>query len=139
LLRRDTSFVIDPVLFSMMSALDNIGPLRITALAREVGLDRQAVSRRMAHLERADLVERGPDPYDRRSILLQLTGTGRAELEHIQREIAQLIDRQLASWPEGEAERFAIQLERFVDGVRGPWLSSAPADFHSVRVGDDGR
>jgi DNA-binding MarR family transcriptional regulator len=138
LLRRDTNLVIDPVPFSMMSALDHLGPLRITALAREVGLDRQAVSRHMAHLERANLVERGPDPYDRRSILLQLTDAGRLELEQLQREIAGLIDRQLMSWSEGEAARFANQLEQFVDGVRGPWLA-ARADFHPVPAGDNGR
>ena len=129
-LRRETRFVIDPVLYPIMSALDRLGPLRITALAKEIGLDRSAVSRHLARLERTSVVERSPDPYDHRATMLQLTQKGRVEFGHIQREIARQIDRQLATWPDGEAEQFARQLERFIDGVSGAWsFSSSAADL----------
>jgi DNA-binding MarR family transcriptional regulator len=130
-LRRETDLVVDPDLFPIMSAIEWLGPLRLTALAREVGLDRSTLSRYTARLERAHLVERSPDPYDHRSTVVQLTQTGRVELSRLHQEIAHQIDRLLAAWPDGESERFANQFEQFIDAIRGAWPLSSSAGDHS--------
>jgi DNA-binding MarR family transcriptional regulator len=128
--RRQTGVVVDPILHTLMAALERLGPVRVMDLAREVGLDRSMVSRHAAALERAALVERQPDPYDRRSVLVHLTEAGSSELDGMHRAIAQGIDRQLDAWPAAEAEQFSRQLERFIEGVHAAWLSTPTGARH---------
>jgi DNA-binding MarR family transcriptional regulator len=125
MVRRETGFVFDPILYTLTSALDHLGPLRIIDLAREVGLERSVASRHTATLERAGLIERRPNPYDKRSVLVHLTEVGLSHLQSVHAAIARAIDRRLEAWPETEAEQLAQGLERFIDGVHTAWLATS--------------
>ena len=66
--------------FDMLATLRRTGPphrLTPTALYRELVLTSGAVTHRIDALARAGLVERIPDPADRRSSLVALTESGR--------------------------------------------------------------
>lgn len=61
--------------------LDFCGPLRITELATMEGVSQPSMSGVVSSLERAGLVERQPDPRDRRVVLVALTDGGKALLQ----------------------------------------------------------
>ncbi|MBO0807837.1 MAG: MarR family transcriptional regulator, partial [Actinobacteria bacterium] len=54
------------------------GPVRYGELNRHVLLSQPALSRLVDRLAARGLIQRRPDPADRRSVLLSLTGPGRA-------------------------------------------------------------
>jgi DNA-binding MarR family transcriptional regulator len=53
---------------------------RLGALARRMGASRQAVSQQLVEVEAAGLVERLPDPTDRRGVIVRFTPKGRRTL-----------------------------------------------------------
>jgi DNA-binding MarR family transcriptional regulator len=103
----------------VISALDRYGPRSAAQLAEDIGLDRSVVSRHATRLAGAGLIERLPDPADRRAALLTLTAHGRRAVGQMRARLATVLDDYLASWPPGEAERFAAGLRRFIE--EGPF------------------
>jgi DNA-binding MarR family transcriptional regulator len=57
------------------------GPLDQAELARRARVEAQTMSRTIDRLERSGLVQRSPDPADRRRHMVQRTGEGDAALE----------------------------------------------------------
>src|SRR4051812_32997654 len=66
---------------SVLAMLSKCGPVRSSDLAKELFLDQSTVSRHVAHLETAGLVEKVADTADRRATQLHLTELGR---KHVQ-------------------------------------------------------
>lgn len=82
---------------------ENIDPegTRLTVLASRAGVSHQAMGELVAELEQRAIVERIPDPTDRRARLIRLTDEGRAVVRAALREIA-AIERSWASrWQQG--------------------------------------
>ncbi|MGV9675002.1 MarR family transcriptional regulator [Nocardia sp. NPDC003482] len=67
--------------FTTLSVLDTLaaadGPLRLTELTRTEQLSQPGLTQLVSRLERDGLVERRPDPTDRRATLVRLTAAGR--------------------------------------------------------------
>ena len=63
----------------LLGNLDTEGT-RIGALARRMGTSRQAASQLGKEIEAAGLVERRPDPHDRRGVIISFTPHGRSVL-----------------------------------------------------------
>jgi DNA-binding MarR family transcriptional regulator len=85
--------------FDVLATLRRSGaPYRMTptGLYRELVLTSGAMTNRLDVLERAGLVERQPDPNDRRGTLIELTKKGRA-----------LLDRAMEAHLQGEAQLVA--------------------------------
>lgn len=79
LLRPDTTPCGQPVSISEAHAISELrdqGPATQQHLARVLGLQKSTVSRLVDQLEAADLVNRSPNPADRRSVLVGLTDNG---------------------------------------------------------------
>jgi len=64
----------------VLAKLEREGPMTTSALASAERVRPQSMSQTVAELVAAGLVERTPDPTDRRRILIGLTGRGRATL-----------------------------------------------------------
>lgn len=62
--------------------------------------------RMVDRLAEAGLIERRPDPADRRAWQLHLTGKSTAMLEKLQHEVDTLVDDMLEGMPEAERETF---------------------------------
>jgi DNA-binding MarR family transcriptional regulator len=85
--------------FDVLATLRRSGaPYRMTptGLYRELVLTSGAMTNRLDVLEQAGLVQRHPDPNDRRGTLIELTEEGKA-----------LVDRTMEAHLEGEAEMVA--------------------------------
>ena len=68
----------------VLSALRIAGPpyrLSPTALSRGLMLSSAGITSRLDRLERRGLVARSPDPNDRRGVIVELTSSGRAQVD----------------------------------------------------------
>ena len=102
--RRRTGTNVDPGSFWLLRSLLGDEPVRPTDLAASMGLDISTVSRHLAQLHRAGLVERTPDPDDRRAQRVQLSPTGRAEVDDALASRRALLERSLVDWSDDDVE-----------------------------------
>ena len=89
------------------------GPRRSNALAESVHSDPSTVSRQVAGLVRAGLVERTPDPEDGRATLLTVTPEGTRRMRDVGARRRRLLDERLGEWSEKELDAFVRQLARY--------------------------
>ena len=64
----------------LLAAIEQVEPATLNQVAAAVGRGAPAVSRSVETLVRAGLVERQPDPNNRRRLALRLTASGRDQL-----------------------------------------------------------
>ncbi len=86
-------------------------------LAQAEGLDPSTMSRRLASLAERGLVERHPDPADRRAQVLGLTQAGLEALTQERARRVELVTDTLADWPETEKAQLADLLGRLADSL----------------------
>lgn len=111
------------VSYTLLSHLEERDGRRATDLAAHYALDKSTVSRQVAALERADLIERRLDPEDHRVQVLHLTAAGRRILAQVTENRQAAFRERLADWPEEDLTRFAGYLERY-----NSWPGEATAD-----------
>jgi len=101
--------------YGLLFQLVGNGPQRSSTLADTACVDPSTVSRQVAQLVKAGLVERQSDPEDGRASLLVATGAGRAvyqaKQEHRERMFAQVLD----GWSPADVEALTTLLTRFND------------------------
>ncbi|MFC3505256.1 MarR family winged helix-turn-helix transcriptional regulator [Micromonospora krabiensis] len=86
-------------------------------LAARTRLDPSTVSRAVAALVSHGLVERRPDPTDKRASFLAVTPAGRAALADTYGWYGEVLDKALACWAPGEVAAFAAALDRFTHDI----------------------
>lgn len=91
---------IDFTALPLLKVLDHHGPMRISMVAAQLGLDASTVSRHARHLEDQGLLERADDPDDGRASRVMVTGHGRACLVEAAASRRDAIGRILAGWSE---------------------------------------
>lgn len=101
--------------YSMLAALDEFGPDSQAALGRRVGLDRSDVAGAVTELAERNLVERAPDPLDRRRNVVRLTTDGLRRLRELDELVAGAQDELLAPLSADEREQLVRLLTRLVD------------------------
>jgi DNA-binding MarR family transcriptional regulator len=102
-----------PMTYFILSHLATTGPMRGADLAEAFGMDKGGVSRQVQTLVDLGLVERKPDPEDRRAIMLDATDEGRTRLEAMRRSRSDRFDQRLADWTDAELSAFAAQLAAY--------------------------
>lgn len=86
-------------------------------LADRTRLDASTVSRSVAALVAHGLVERRPDPTDRRATFLAVTPAGRAALADSHRWYGEVLERALADWTPDEVVALSAALGRFTGDI----------------------
>jgi len=94
------------------------GPQRVGEIAQALGTDPSTVSRKVAALVDAGLVERRVDPADGRAHLLAATAAGERKSFDGRRYRIDLVTAVLAEWPEESRHQLATLLARFADGMQ---------------------
>jgi DNA-binding MarR family transcriptional regulator len=111
---------VDEATYPVVSALARTGPRTAAQLAADIGLDRSVVSRHGDRLVAAGLLQRTPDPGDKRGTLLSLTAQGAAQVAVMRGRLHRAFDTYLATWPAEDARTFVELFQRFVtDGPFG--------------------
>ena len=88
------------------------GPKRQLDLAAQLGIDRTVMTYLLDDLEKAGLVQRQPDPADRRARLIDPTELGRKTLCDLERRLAEAESDVLGNLDEGERLVFRTLLQR---------------------------
>jgi DNA-binding MarR family transcriptional regulator len=104
---------LSPVAYSMLMALNDSGPRRASDLVDLFSIDKGAVSRQVGALLDLGLIERTPDPEDRRAAILAITEEGSRRLSTIadmRRE--EVIDR-LSGWSDEDLHGFVAMMARY--------------------------
>jgi DNA-binding MarR family transcriptional regulator len=97
---------LDRLALTVLGTLAHCGPSRLTTVADKCGFDPSTVSRQVADLEKAGLLEREVDPEDRRAILLKASASGRQLLGRLERGRRKRIERMLTGWSADEIATF---------------------------------
>jgi DNA-binding MarR family transcriptional regulator len=92
-------------------------PLRVSELAKCMGLDSSTVSRHIRNLEENGYLSRTGDPSDRRAARIGLTDRGRAVLEESIRARVAVIDAATADWSEADRETLTTLITRLADSI----------------------
>ena len=108
---------LSPSLTAALATVGRHGPLTPSELAARERVQRPTATRVLAKLEQLDLIQRTPDPQDRRSALVATTPAGNALLDELRtRKTAFLAERLERLDPEERAtlDRAAELLERML-------------------------
>ena len=122
-LRQEAGADLSPSLSSALASIDRHGPITPSELAAHERVQRPTATRVLARLEELGLVDRAPDPADRRSSLITASAEGRALLRRQRSRKEEFLARRLADLDTGDLatlERAAGILERVLDGERRP-------------------
>jgi DNA-binding MarR family transcriptional regulator len=87
------------------------------ALANKLGIDRTVMTYLLDDLEKAGLIERRPDPADRRARRISATEAGRATLCDLQRKLRHVEDRMLGALGDDDRARFREMLRSLAVGI----------------------
>jgi DNA-binding MarR family transcriptional regulator len=93
------------------------GPMRSRDLAACVAADPSTVSRQAATLVELGLVERRPDPADRRAVQLAATERGAELFRRIGADREAMFDIVLADWSDSDVEQLTSLLARFTTDI----------------------
>lgn len=89
---------------SVLAALRDGGPQRVTALAAAEGVAQPTMTNLVVRLERRGLVARGSDPDDARAVRVAITSQGRERLEARRAVRVALLAERLQALDAGERE-----------------------------------
>ena len=104
---------LDRSAYGILCRLVDEGPQRLGLLAQAFGLDPSTITRQVQALEHEGLVERRPDPTDRRASLLDCTDHGRDVLTTTRERRRDWLRASLSDWAEHDHEEFGRLLEKF--------------------------
>jgi DNA-binding MarR family transcriptional regulator len=106
----------DPAM-ACLGAVTRLGPIRVSTLAEELGLDISTASRHVSHLEAAHLLARGPDPADQRATLLTVTPEGVAHLRQGVLRFSRVLAAATAAWPAPDLTTLTTLMNRLADDL----------------------
>src|SRR5689334_7479635 len=117
-----------PTRISLLNTIHRFGPIRLSELAAEEGINPTMLSRIIADLGVGGLIERVGDPQDRRAALVRVTGEGRKLIERMRRERTDVLSVALDGLSSSERralERALPALERLAEELKSAQLSTA--------------
>lgn len=103
---------LEPAAYGLLSVLLHQGSMRLTALAKCIGVGKPSVSRQIAFLETLGLVRKEDDPDDGRAQLIDLTDAGREKLVSVQARRQESFHARLSHWDEAELSVLAASLAK---------------------------
>ena len=101
--------------YSLLAALDKGGPVSQATLSRRTTIDRSDMVATINELAEQGLVERSPDPTDRRRNVITITPAGRRQLRKLDRLLAGIQDELLSPLSATERQQLIRLLTRIVE------------------------
>ena len=92
--------------------LDVVGPMSMTRIARTLMLPNSRATYQVDALAKLGIIERLPDPKDRRKINIGLTQKGRAINDACKKVVREGFEEKVSGLSEEELEKFADSLDR---------------------------
>lgn len=110
-----------PTSVAALATIERHGPMTPSEIAAIERVKRPTITRTLGCLEREGLIDRTPDPLDRRSALVELNGAGRERLRRLRSRKNAYLARRMRDLSAEEVEtleRAAEILERMREGER---------------------
>ncbi|HZX05180.1 MarR family winged helix-turn-helix transcriptional regulator [Kribbella sp.] len=104
--------------YAVLASLEEYGPGSQATLSRRTGIYRSDMVGVLNELAERDLVERAPDPGDRRRNVITITGAGRRYLKQLDKILDDVHDELLAPLRPAERDQFVQLLTRLTDHHR---------------------
>ncbi len=111
-----------PTRISLLNTINRLGPIRLSGLAAEEGINPTMLSRIVGDLAEGGLIERIDDPGDRRAALVKTTRHGRRVTERMRRERTDVVSVALERLSESDLralERALPALEHLAENLKG--------------------
>ena len=102
----------NPGVHAVLGRLSKGEALRASDLAAAEGMDASTMSRRLAHMGERGLIERVPDPDDRRAWLVRATEAGVANFHAERSRRMALITDRVADWKPADVVRLTDLIGR---------------------------
>ncbi|HEY3599876.1 MAG TPA: MarR family transcriptional regulator [Paraburkholderia sp.] len=106
---------ITPVQYSILTALDQMGPSEQIVLSRAVGLDRANTADVIGRLAERRFIQRRGSRTDKRKKVAELTDIGRALLARLEVGVERAHERTLAALPAKDRAQFMQYLVQLVE------------------------
>jgi DNA-binding MarR family transcriptional regulator len=116
-----TAAGLTPTRISLLHTINRLGPIRLSELAAEEGINPTMLSRIVGDLAESGLIERAGDPRDRRAALVRTTREGRKLTERMRRERTDVLNLALDGLSASERrtlERALPALERLAEELK---------------------
>ena len=101
--------------YRLLAALAEFGPASQASLGRRTGMDRSDVAAAVNELDARGLVQRAPDPADRRRNVISITPAGTAHLRRLDELVADVQDELLAPLSPAERQQLTGLLNRILE------------------------
>ncbi|ACZ89521.1 MarR family winged helix-turn-helix transcriptional regulator [Streptosporangium roseum] len=101
--------------YKLLATLEEYGPGSQAALGRRTRIDRSDMVAIVNDLVERQLLERAPDPEDRRRNIITITAAGRGQLTRLDRLVAAAQDEFLAPLPAADRRTLVDLLTRLAD------------------------
>ena len=101
--------------YRLLATLEEFGAASQAALGRRSGIHGSDMVATINELADRKLVERAPDPSDRRRNIISLTAAGKRQLRRLDKRVAQTQDELLAPLSAEERQRLTALLSRLLD------------------------
>ncbi|MFD7552282.1 MarR family winged helix-turn-helix transcriptional regulator [Streptomyces sp. NPDC059578] len=101
--------------YAVLASLQEYGPGSQAELSGRSGIHRSDMVGVLNELAERDLVERAPDPADRRRNVITISARGRSQLRRLDQVLDVLHDELLAPLDPAEREQFVQLLTRLLD------------------------
>jgi DNA-binding MarR family transcriptional regulator len=112
--QRQSGDAIDYSALPILKLLTHQGPMRLSAMAQQLGLDASTVSRHARQLEDGGLLERTDDPEDRRASRLAVSDHGSDCLAKGFESRRRILTGALEDWTDEERDTLRLLLHRLV-------------------------
>jgi len=98
--------------YLVLAAIGDAESLRLSNVAKQLGIDLSTASRHVSRLCELGLLERATDVTDHRAAQLTLTGAGRQALDDLRAARHLALTELLGGWKPSDLDRLAGYLER---------------------------
>ena len=109
------SFARANLLFAVYAAKQNGTSSRMVDISLDLGVTARTLTTMVDALEKQGLVERVPDPNDRRAIQLAITGEGEALIEPLAQALESATEAVMGPLDEGERRTLLRLLNRLIE------------------------
>ncbi|MGA7206867.1 MAG: MarR family transcriptional regulator [Specibacter sp.] len=103
---------LEPAAYGLLAVLMNQGAMRLTELAKCIGVGKPSVSRQISFLEGVGLVQKEADPRDGRAQLIELTPEGLAKMRSVHAGRQEAFHKLLEHWDPAELTTLAALLAK---------------------------
>lgn len=116
--RRRFNFGLERAHYLLLILLERNDRQSVGTLAEQVNLDASTVTRQVAAMKQAGLVNKLDNPDDRRGGFVTITETGRTAAANARARRLERVERAFRDWSEDDRREFARLTARYNDAVR---------------------